>query len=617
MKTHHRFIVIIVGMLLLLMVANLLNVGYHFRTGSEQASLDKAKTVASLVQDALTTFMVNHQADQRNQFLDRIAHKEGIERLWIARSDNVVKQYGPGSARERPHDALDRETLRTGTIHQKTYTRNGNDYMRISLPYVADPDSKPDCLSCHRVAPGSVLGAVGIEMNISNMRAHERTILMKILLINLFFIVMGILITNYFFKPYVRFFESLKAGVREAYRGNFSFRFPKTLKGDGEELAEHLNELYGKMDETFGRIQSDLGTFLIHKHHHHDDPLHEAHAIIQELSDIYKFKRTIEFDMTREEIYRRLVKVLQEKFAIERFTLYEMDKHSKRQTLIYSTDETPLCTLNGNDLMACRAYRTDSVVDSHDFVGVCPLFEKADTLHYLCIPTSINAHMTLVLSCVTRTEESLRALREQIGSMEHYFETAKPVLESRILTDQLRDSSLRDGLTGLYNRRYLEQFIDTVIHTDNGSLPESYHLLMLDIDYFKPINDTYGHDAGDTVIRKLADIIREAIPVEGTAVRYGGEEFLILLPHVSEEDALRIAQWIQSQFNRTPFTFEGDTLTKTLSIGIAAHPEDNAAFWQAIKYADVALYEAKYRGRNRIVRFMPDMFQYRDEQVKT
>jgi diguanylate cyclase (GGDEF)-like protein len=609
MKTHHRFIVIIVSMLVLLLIANLLNVGYNFRTGSDQASRDKAKTVASLVQDALSTFRVNHHPELRNPFLDSIAHKEGIERLWITRSDAVVKQFGPSAAREQPRDSIDHAALNTGKIHQKNYAKDGEDYLRISIPCIATPDDQPDCLSCHKVKPGTVLGSIGIEMNVSNMRANERKILIKILLINLFFIVAGIVITNHFFKPYVRFFESLKTGVREAYRGNFSFRFPKTLKGDGEELADHLNDLYGKMDETFGRIQSGLGTFLMHKQHRHDDPLDEAHAIILELSDIYKFKRTIEFDTSREEIYQRLIKVLKEKFNIQRFTLYEMDKHLKRQTLIFTTDEKPLCSLHGNDLLSCRAYRTDSVVDSHDFVGVCPLFEAPERLHYLCIPTSINAHMTLVLNCITQTEEEHRTLREQIGSMEHYFETAKPVLESRILTDQLRDSSLRDGMTGLYNRRYLEQFIDAVLLKDRSS----YYLLMLDIDYFKLINDTYGHDAGDTVIRKLADIIRENTPIESTAIRYGGEEFLIMLPDSSEEKTMRIAQQIQSQFDRTLFTFDGNTFNKTLSIGIAAYPEDNNAFWKAIKYADVALYEAKYQGRNRIVRFRPEMFQYREE----
>jgi diguanylate cyclase (GGDEF)-like protein len=408
----------------------------------------------------------------------------------------------------------------------------------------------------------------------------------------------------------VRFFESLKQGITEAYRGNFGYRFPATLNGDGGELTTHLNELYGKMDETFGHIKHDLGTFLTQSALTRDDPLQEAQIIIRELSDIYKFKHTIEFDKTKEDVYDRLIQILQEKFHVKTFTLYEINKRLQTRHLIHTTLAKDHCTLPEELAPECRAYRTGAVVNSSDFTDVCP-YCHTEEVHYLCIPITINDQMALTLTLYPEDGGSQDEYYHQITSMRNYFETAKPVIESRILTSQLRESSLRDGMTGLYNRRFLEEFIDNLIRQ---ALREKkhYYVLMLDIDYFKLVNDTYGHDAGDIVIKRLADMLGENIRQSDIAIRYGGEEFMVLLHDSNEEGAMSIARKIQTQFDQERFHLGEDVVQKTISIGIAAFPMDSDAIWKVVKYADIALYEAKNTGRNKIVRFQSEMFQYLD-----
>lgn len=132
---------------------------------------------------------------------------------------------------------------------------------------------------------------------------------------------------------------------------------------------------------------------------------------------------------------------------------------------------------------------------------------------------------------------------------------------------------------------------------------------MLDIDFFKMVNDSYGHDIGDKVIVALSKVLKGSIRESDLAIRYGGEEFLIMLHNATDEAALKIAQKINSDFAALTFNVgSNESMQKTLSIGIAKFPVDGDTIWKCIKYADTALYVAKDTGRNKIVKFKPEMF---------
>ncbi len=616
MKTNHRFLIILLGMLGLLLIANVLNVWYNFRISSQEASLDKATSVAEVVRGGLTAHMVNGTMDKRQFFLDQISREGGITKLWVTRADSVNRQYGAGLPQEVPRDALDRKVLSSGKLAYAVVHENGDDQLRVSVPYAATLDeTSPSCFSCHKVKPGTVLGAVSMTLSLDEMRTAERKTLLRIFLINIVFIVLGIGITNYFFKPYVRFFENLKQGINEAYRGNFSYRFPVTLRSDGMELTEHLNELYDKMDETFGRIQKDLGTFVTQGSLTSDDPLRNAQVIIRELSDIYKFKHTIEFDADKTDVYKRLIHVIQSKYGVKDFSLYEVDKHLNSRQLVYSTLDEDHCTLPSDEMHACRAYRTGTQVYSNDFHALCS-YCAASCDRYLCLPISVNDQVALTLTLYAESDAELKYFHQQANNIKNYFETAKPVIESHILTGQLRESSLRDGMTTLYNRRFLEEFIDNMSHQVLRE-EKHFHVLMIDIDYFKLINDTYGHDAGDIVIKRLAEILKSSIRVSDLPIRYGGEEFLVLLHNSTEEGAWMVAEKIHRRFAQAEFKLGTQKITKTLSIGVASFPEDSDAIWKVIKYADIALYEAKRTGRDKVVRYTSEMFHYEDDEIET
>jgi two-component system, cell cycle response regulator len=175
-------------------------------------------------------------------------------------------------------------------------------------------------------------------------------------------------------------------------------------------------------------------------------------------------------------------------------------------------------------------------------------------------------------------------------------------------TERLRDNvqmsiemAITDALTGLYNRRYMESHVGTLVEQAIAR-SKPLTVLILDIDYFKAVNDGWGHDAGDDVLREFALRIRKSIRGIDLACRYGGEEFVVVMPETDMAVATVVAERLRRRIATEPFPIQQGQrkLDVTISIGLAAlRSEDNAA--AVIKRADQALYRAKRDGRNRVV----------------
>ena len=169
------------------------------------------------------------------------------------------------------------------------------------------------------------------------------------------------------------------------------------------------------------------------------------------------------------------------------------------------------------------------------------------------------------------------------------------------LREKLRDQSARDPLTGLFNRRYLEETLDRELRRANR---EEYALglILADLDHFKALNDAFGHMAGDETLRGVARYLESAVRGDDIACRYGGEEFVIVLPRASVEDAHRRADALREGIkNGTPNLSRPLYPTTTMSIGVAAYPEHGASASELILAADSAMYRAKALGRDRVI----------------
>ncbi len=180
-------------------------------------------------------------------------------------------------------------------------------------------------------------------------------------------------------------------------------------------------------------------------------------------------------------------------------------------------------------------------------------------------------------------------------------ERARAEREVQVLQDRLRDESTRDALTGLYNRRYLEEtFGRELILAERHGSPVS--VIMSDIDYFKAVNDHYGHLGGDEVLRAFGTLMRRQARGSDMVCRYGGEEFLLVLPQMTMDDAVERAEQLRSAIAAAPIPYGTALIEVTASFGIATFPGGGRTIDELIGAADRALYAAKAAGRNRVER---------------
>jgi two-component system cell cycle response regulator len=183
---------------------------------------------------------------------------------------------------------------------------------------------------------------------------------------------------------------------------------------------------------------------------------------------------------------------------------------------------------------------------------------------------------------------------------------------ARANEDLLR-MAVTDVLTGLHNRRNVEALLHDMFE-HSVRLHEPLACAMFDLDHFKSVNDTHGHQAGDAVLQQLAGILKTSAREIDKVGRYGGEEFIILLPGTVLDAAVTFAERTRQQVESHTFTFEGGSLRRTISCGVAAFPHPRIEHREAlVKAADDALYVAKELGRNRVVRFdSPEFNQHSD-----
>ena len=166
------------------------------------------------------------------------------------------------------------------------------------------------------------------------------------------------------------------------------------------------------------------------------------------------------------------------------------------------------------------------------------------------------------------------------------------------------EMSMKDGLTGVFNHALLIDLFKKE-YAKCERLNQSISFVMLDIDYFKTINDTYGHVAGDVILQELSALLTASIRMSDIVGRYGGEEFGIVFPNIDKSVIVKICERIRRKIEAYTFIADGHEINATVSIGIChKKPREYISYSQMIKMADDALYKAKRHGRNRVELYM-------------
>ncbi len=345
----------------------------------------------------------------------------------------------------------------------------------------------------------------------------------------------------------------------------------------------------------------------------------EFNALMESISDLTTFRKVIEEDDVMEDVYSRLYDIFTEDLKLESPVIFEVDDIHNRMKPVYPltlNEDAQTCNQEILDnCNLCKAKRTGHGISSYDFPKICKQFIDHGNSQHVCVPMTIGGSTIGVVQFNFAGEEDhetrLRVV-DQVDKASQYIKEALPVIESKRLTATLRESALTDALTGLHNRRFLQESA-TNICSAALRRKKTIGLLMCDLDYFKQVNDSHGHDAGDLILVETAKILKNSVRDSDLIFRFGGEEFFIMLVDVEPGEALIVAEKMCKSFEDHQFTLDtGERITKTISIGVSEFPGDEESLWKGLKFADVALYQAKDTGRNKAVRFTKEM--WKDDQ---
>ncbi|MFZ4535989.1 diguanylate cyclase [Propionivibrio sp.] len=600
----------IVGLLIVALVAISL---YAFRNFSLDTASDHMRTAAEIVRVHLTESMINGTISKREGFLKRLLEVQGLKSARVIRSPLVEQQFGKGLMQESEADSSDRDVLRLGKPHF-VISDIGNDLVfRGTFPYIASSSGTPNCLQCHQVEEGAVLGAITITMSINALKEKALWAISGIVGAVAFFGILLIVLVRRMLKPVSTTAHAVETAVHKALEGDFKSHVEHNTNDEIGHIAADMNRLLTFLDDGLNRIGKNVARLTGRTPSPDENLLTATIDMVDGLTKAAHFKQAIEEDETKSEIYQRLSATLNSEFKVKEFSIYELNHHKHQmEAVIVDGQFGGNCRWCDPQILirpeACRARRTGHVVDGVTNPAICYSFKPPEDSEYqhICIPIMQSGAVGSVLQLVAAHGDRHRLIAIE-PYVNVYLREASPVLETKRLMETLREANLRDPMTGLNNRRFLEEYVETLV-ANVHRIKAHLAILMLDLDYFKMVNDTHGHDAGDAVLKALAKVLKQTVRSSDMVIRYGGEEFLIILQDAEGDNADRVAENIRVAVESIKTQVGSVVIQKTISIGIADFPTDSDTFWQTVKYADVALYRAKEEGRNRVVRFNPSMW---------
>lgn len=256
---------------------------------------------------------------------------------------------------------------------------------------------------------------------------------------------------------------------------------------------------------------------------------------------------------------------------------------------------------------ACWGLRRGRIHEVEDTrIGpLCLHLKNPPQAPYMCLPLIAKGDILGLLHCRIKpappgdtAENSIAELKEPALVFAEYISLSIANIK---LWERLTDQSIRDPLTGLFNRRYMQEAMQReILHANTEQT--KIGIILADIDKFKNYNDTYGHEAGDELLIKLADFFKYEIRGSDIACRYGGEEFLLILPGSSAEGTYKRAEHLREAVKDLKTYYRNIPLPPvTLSMGIAAYPQHGMSYTELVEAADAALYKAKEQGRDRVI----------------
>jgi diguanylate cyclase (GGDEF)-like protein len=329
----------------------------------------------------------------------------------------------------------------------------------------------------------------------------------------------------------------------------------------------------------------------------------------EELAALNRFSEAVTQCTSEQEIYEHVLYSIRERFRPRQVIIFVLNLEENFleavATLVPLPEEIrewPIIPEPHN----CKAVRMGRRFRVNDVSAepLCPSRFVAPTEgSYYCGPLIAGG---VIIGAVRVEGPKALWTPERESLLESYLSGAATALSNLRLLESTKQQANVDELTGLYNRRFLEEYARKLLAMARRK-DQPLGVIMMDLDHFKTFNDVYGHETGDRILRHFAKTASRAIREANLAARYGGEEFVALLPETGSESSMLVAERIRQAVERmvVPSGTEKPLPQVTVSLGIAIYPEHGRGFEEVVQAADKALYESKRAGRNRSTLYIP------------
>ncbi|MEW6172181.1 MAG: diguanylate cyclase [Bacillota bacterium] len=438
---------------------------------------------------------------------------------------------------------------------------------------------------------GQVVGILYVGTPQTQVNHMVRDLLVsRLVLLFILLVILSLVIStasSHWFGP----IKSISLNLKAIARGNYNLPLEPARYKEFEGITEAAERMRSDIKRTFNRL-NDLSGFGI-----------RAFSLINE-----------------EEAYELLIHYLK-RLGVDEILVVVIDEGRRKGKVVarYSriTGEEQYFSEKASrldypvlkDVELCQAVRTQGpyvVEDVADDLGCRYTCVDPEVKSYVCYPLAIGGRaFGWVRVCSMKPNFFDPEIRKPI---EGFVTVTAAVVSNLRLSELNRNLSLTDPLTNLYNRRFLEEYFQRHIAEANRRR-EAFAIIFLDIDQFKMINDTYGHDVGDRVLATIARTIKGSLREMDLMVRYGGEEFVIVLPNTDLQGGLVVAEKLRQNAASTSISLEsGESFFLTVSLGVAEYtPGTGLTSDEMIQRADEAMYQAKLMGKNRVVAWKNDL----------
>jgi diguanylate cyclase (GGDEF)-like protein/PAS domain S-box-containing protein len=316
-------------------------------------------------------------------------------------------------------------------------------------------------------------------------------------------------------------------------------------------------------------------------------------ALLNDMGDILRAC------LTSEEAYNVIVRVAQQIFPVEVGALYIISpsRHTVESVAVWGDTTLAERTFAPPECWALRRGRMHYVENSRSGL-ICRHIHHTPPEGYLCIPMMAQSEAIGVLHLMQPNGVKMTEAKQRMAiTMAEHIAMA---LSNLRLHETLRSQSIRDPLTGLFNRRFMEESLELEIRRASRN-NRPLGMIMMDLDHFKYFNDTFGHEAGDLLLKELGALLRANIRGEDIACRYGGEEFTLILPEGTGAVTRQRAEFYKEAIQRLDIHYRSHPLGRvTASMGVAIFPDHGRTAKALVEAADKALYRSKSAGRDRV-----------------